>query len=1560
MNCSWTRAVALGAVVWLFAACGQDATVPSTGAQADGADDTGVNSGLDDADSAADSAPLDAVAPDTAGTDAAADAADAGSTDAVSPADSVTGDVQVLAPAHLCDPCTASKDCGTGGLCVTHGTDGSYCATPAANCPDGYVVSTQKSVEGTSGAVCVPATPKNAADGTIGPCACSESAIAAALWTTCSNANLEGTCPGKRLCSTDGLTLCDAITPTAESCDGVDENCNGLTDEGTTAGSTVDCSDGSACTEGDGCTGGKCVGTAINCDDGNPCTTDGCDPTGGCTHAAALNGTPCEDGNKCTTPDTCQSGACVTGPAVVCASTNPCQPASCDPVSGSCLAGLATDGTPCDDGNACTQGETCAVGLCTGPTLSCNDGNPCTDDSCDPKTGCVNAANQSDCSDGDACTGPDICGGGVCVPGSAKACDDGSACTADGCDSGTGSCTHSPIDGVCDDGLKCTGGDACVSGVCVGTPLSCDDSNPCTDDSCDPVSGCTHAPTSASGVACDDGSACTIGDACSGGTCKGATALTCDDGNPCTDNTCNPASGCDFKANTSACDDGNACTAGDTCANGSCQSGASTCQCQKDADCAAFADSNLCNGTLICTANTCTVKPGSIVVCAASTTTCMDNVCNPATGVCALKTSTDGTGCNDGSACTQGEACATGICKGIATTCDDNNPCTTDSCNSATGCVFAPNTNTCDDGSSCTTGDTCAGGLCVGVGVNCDDGNACTTDSCDQTGGCAHANNTAACEDGNLCTVGDACAGGACQAGAAKSCDDSNTCTADSCDPTSGCIHTDLTQACDDGNACTANDACLNGKCQGGMLAVVCNDKNPCTADSCDPTTAACVFTPIAGCGGNCLKDADCPSTAGGCQTGACDLTSLKCTTKPAANGTSCTDKNACTTGETCTAGACAGGMAVLCNDGNPCTADVCDKVTGACTSAGLSKIPCDDGNPCTTGDACFAGVCTPGILKDCNDFDPCTADACAAGSCTHTAISGCTSTCTTTADCAVSTDACLINYCDTAAKKCASKAAANLTACSDGNACTTVDGCLNGTCSGSQPVFCKDSNGCTDDTCNPATGACVHTPNTLPCSDANPCTSGDQCSGGTCVGGAVKVCNDNNPCTADSCDVKTGACAFKGIPGCGGVCKVDSDCPAVKNACTISYCDTTTDQCASKLAADGTTCDDGSACTANSACTGGTCTGAITVICNDLNNCTTDSCLPATGKCLYTNQNGTTCGDGNPCTVGDLCQGGKCQSGAQKVCNDGVACTADACNTLTGACTFTPIPGCGSNCNTDADCAATGSTCSTATCNKQTKLCTVSAVPNGTSCTDNLACTLGDVCKNGVCESGVVKTCNDGNPCTIDACTAADGTCTHAPASNVACADGDPCTATDTCTAGVCAGTPISCGDGNSCTEDTCAAGKCVHTALTGCGAACKLDSDCPASGSTCQVSVCAAKVCAVKPAVNGAACDDGDACTDKDACENGTCLGVLAVACDDNNACTTDFCAPKTGKCDHTPLSGTACNDGNPCTATDTCTAGACAGTAKTCDDNNPCTTDACNPNNGYCVFTPIAKCK
>lgn len=69
-----------------------------------------------------------------------------------------------------------------------------------------------------------------------------------------------------------------------------------------------------------------------------------------------------------------------------------------------------------------------------------------------------------------------------------------------------------------------------------------------------------------------------------------------------------------------------------------------------------------------------------------------------------------GSGSQDGGG--SGEAGADG--GGPCASCDDQNPCTDDTCDDAGTCHHAANTGTCDDGDTCTNGDACSQGTCFG------------------------------------------------------------------------------------------------------------------------------------------------------------------------------------------------------------------------------------------------------------------------------------------------------------------------------------------------------------------------------------------------------------------------------------------------------------------------------------------------------------------------------------------------------------------------------------------------------------------------------------------------------------------------------------------------------------------------------------------------------------------------------------------------------------------------------------------------------------------------------
>src|SRR5262249_20076111 len=192
---------------------------------------------------------------------------------------------------------------------------------------------------------------------------------------------------------------------------------------------------------------------------------------------------------------------------------------TCDPIVG-CLSTALPNGTLCADQTVCNGIETCQSGACTaGTALNCDDSNLCTSDACDPILGCISTPliNGTPCSDGNVCNGNEVCQGGVCPAGAALNCTDNNPCTTDACDPVL-SCVYTPVlDGTaCSDGNVCNGAETCLAGTCIaGAPLVCDDLNPCTVDTCDPIAGCVFTPNT--GLPCEDGLFCTVGDTCAPG-----------------------------------------------------------------------------------------------------------------------------------------------------------------------------------------------------------------------------------------------------------------------------------------------------------------------------------------------------------------------------------------------------------------------------------------------------------------------------------------------------------------------------------------------------------------------------------------------------------------------------------------------------------------------------------------------------------------------------------------------------------------------------------------------------------------------------------------------------------------------------------------------------------------------------------------------------------------------------------------------------------------------------------------------------------------------------------
>jgi len=376
------------------------------------------------------------------------------------------------------------------------------------------------------------------------------------------------------------------------------------------------CNDDDLCTVETYCLVGECGnGFTVTCDDQNACTDDACDPEEGCIFKP--NTAVCDDGNACTSEDACNGGVCSGAPTgcpcdtdddclqpdpgnlcvvqtsaciasqcvvvgedkVVCDESldTDCSKNACDPATGVCGQKAAEDGLACTDGFACTIGDACQGGLCASGENKC----PC--------------AKDEECAgfdDQDMCNGLVACIDGLCAvnPDTVVHCpaDALTQCKVSKCDPATGTCgVENMAEGVsCNDEDLCTFPDKCKAGECTGAPADCNDGEQCTDDSCDPATGCVNAPIS--DVECNDGDECTEGEQCDDGACTGG-AWICDD---CGNGTCDEGENCGNCIEDCAPCGGVCCTSGEVpgCEDKTIEE----CTCALDPYCCETAWDNLC------------------------------------------------------------------------------------------------------------------------------------------------------------------------------------------------------------------------------------------------------------------------------------------------------------------------------------------------------------------------------------------------------------------------------------------------------------------------------------------------------------------------------------------------------------------------------------------------------------------------------------------------------------------------------------------------------------------------------------------------------------------------------------------------------------------------------------------------------------------------------------------------------------------------------------------------------------------------------------------------------
>jgi hypothetical protein len=1001
----------------------------------------------------------------------------------------------------------------------------------------------------------------------------------------------------------------------------------------------------------------------------------------------------------------------------------------------------------------------------------------------------------------------------------------------------------------------------------------------------------------------------------------------CNDNNSCTTDSCSDGI-CSNVATTTAntpCNDGNLCTTNDVCM-------ADPNNSNKLTKC--FGTAVACTGSDVCrtcdyATGLCTIPlPNSPAISCTDNNNCISNnngVCT--NGICEGTSCTNNTTCKNDMCVRAADACT------VVGDCNDNNPCTIDSCVSQVcdHTAVTPGTS-CNDGNPCTLGDQCQGTInptCYGTPKACTASDQChAAGICDtNTGLCSNplAPNSTSCNDGSLCTSFDVCTDGNCTGSPA--CTTSNQCKIASCDTNTGTCTTSNKSngiTCDDGSACTQTDTCQTGNCRGS---------NPVTCTRLDQCHVAGTCDPINGCSNPIVT-----------------------------NGTLCNDGCACTQTDTCQAGSCTGADPVVCTALDQChDAGTCNTATGICSNPYKPDgTSCSDMSACTDADACLNGSCI--------GMDTCVAEKkiCQGNSCVDNG-------CAINADCD-DNNPCTIEICSTGA--CDYMAVDQGTACDDQNNCSTNDMCGGSDfpfCSG-KPVVCSPLNQCHNaGTCDPESGICSNPNKTdgASCDDGVICTSSDMCISGICSG--MDNCPSNKMCQSNVC-VST--------PNCSK----DMDCydanECTSDSCVGGFCQNT--------ATPGAPCDDGLLCTTSDVCGGAanpSCSGTL-ITCSALDQChDVGACDPLTGSCTSPNKaDNSPCSDGDTCTQNDICSGGVCMAGQEIQCTSPGLCEVGLGMCMHGTCNYETAMD-GTQCSTDGICNAgmcesvdciiatdcPDKECLTKSCSSNHKcIYTAELVNEGSPCGDDDACHNGicvpctqpsncsdydNLCLNVSCTPNnecaySPKICSGGNQCNAATCDPENG-CTTSPLTDTPCNDSMLCTYNDTCNQGQCSGAQTLCTSPDSCNTATCNPqnGQCQTT-------------NCP-TPTFCDNQ---------NPTGSCVSCDDAYPCPGNLVCDNGLCVGCQSAAdCDQGNACTITqcinqtcvyserlctggdqcnepICHPTYG-CQLAPLSNTPCNDGNNCTTSDSCHMGECSGDDVICVPYDTCSTSSCNASTGQC---------